>query len=153
MNCLIIPCYIRTDWDLACLHRLLDSIDAQSLKLERVYVVDDASPLKYDLKDRNVDHVILEKNGGPARARNVAITKALAAGYRHLLFTDNDCILDKEWAERMTTFLDGSDFAAVEHVVAQADHSNIRLGFDVVDNTLVNALIATTGKNNVLCFG
>ena len=113
MNCLIIPCYIRTDWDLACLHRLLDSIDAQSLKLERVYVVDDASPLKYDLKDRNVDHVILEKNGGPARARNVAITKALAAGYRHLLFTDHDCILDKEWAERMTAFLDGSDFAAV----------------------------------------
>lgn len=113
MNCLIIPCYIRTDWDLACLYRLLDSIDAQSLKLERVYVVDDASPLKYNLKDRNVDHIILEKNGGPARARNVAITKALAAGYRHLLFTDHDCILDKEWAERMTAFLDSGDFAAV----------------------------------------
>jgi GT2 family glycosyltransferase len=113
MSCLIIPCYIRTDWDLACLYRLLDSIDAQSLKLERVYVVDDASPLKYNLKDRNVDHIILEKNGGPARARNVAITKALAAGYRHLLFTDHDCILDKKWAERMTAFLDGGDFAAV----------------------------------------
>ena len=62
MNCLIIPCYIRTDWDLACLHRLLDSIDAQSLKLERVYVVDDASPLKYGLKDRKITGYFVMKD-------------------------------------------------------------------------------------------
>lgn len=79
-NALVIPCHIRTRWDLKCLLRLLDSVRDQATPFSRVYVVDDASPLKYSLADREVEHLVLEKNGGPARARNLAVTKALAAG-------------------------------------------------------------------------
>jgi GT2 family glycosyltransferase len=113
MSALIIPCFIRTEWDLSCLRRLLDTVAAQTLPFQKVYVVDDASPTKYDLTSHQVEHVVLDKNGGPARARNVAINKALQAGYAHLLFTDHDCVLDREWNARMTSFLRESDFAAV----------------------------------------
>jgi GT2 family glycosyltransferase len=113
MNALIIPCYIRTEWDLACLCRLLDSVAKQTKAFTKVYVVDDASPFKYDLKGRQLDHVILEKNGGPARARNIAITKALAEGCTQLFFTDHDCVLDTGWHVEMSTFLARTDFAAV----------------------------------------
>ncbi|MEI6305739.1 MAG: glycosyltransferase [Deltaproteobacteria bacterium] len=98
---------------MSCLNRLLDSVEAQSRPFDKIYVIDDASPLKYALGRSGLEHIILEKNGGPARARNVAIVKALAAGFEHLLFTDHDCILDEEWNEQMSTFLSTSDFAAV----------------------------------------
>lgn len=44
-NALVIPCFIRTQWDLRCLIRLLDSVVEQSLPFSAVVVVDDASPL------------------------------------------------------------------------------------------------------------
>lgn len=113
MNALIIPCYIRTHWDLSCVNRLLDSVEAQSKPFDKIYVVDDASPLKYEVSRPCVEHIVLEKNGGPAAARNVAIGKALEAGFEHLLFTDHDCILDKGWNQHMTDFLVETDFAAV----------------------------------------
>jgi len=113
MSALIIPCYIRTEWDLSCLNRLLDSVETQSRPFEKVYVIDDASPLKYTLGRAGLEHIVLEKNGGPAKARNVAVVKAQAAGFEHLLFTDHDCILDEGWNEQMSTFLSATDFAAV----------------------------------------
>lgn len=113
MSALIIPCYVKRQWDLDCLNRLLDSIQGQTKPFEKVYVVDDASPLKYTLNRRVVEHIVLADNGGPARARNVAIHKALQAGIEHLLFTDHDCILDQTWNDQMTTFLAGTEFAAV----------------------------------------
>lgn len=113
MSALIIPCYIKRQWDLDCLNRLLDSVQSQTESFEKVYVVDDASPLNYALNRPFVNHVIMEKNGGPARARNVAIQKALHAGIEHLLFTDHDCILDNDWNKQMTMFLAQTEFAAV----------------------------------------
>lgn len=113
MSALIIPCYLRTSWDVACLDRLFDSVHAQSLACEHVYLVDDASPLAYTPKHAFVDRIVLAQNGGPARARNVAIQKALQAGYKHILFTDHDCILDRNWNAQMTSFLERTDFAAV----------------------------------------
>lgn len=120
MNCLLIssalaiPCHIRTRWALNCLLRLLDSVRDQSTPLSCVYVVDDASPLKYSLVDRDVEHVVLETNGGPALARNAAVAKALAAGCELILFTDHDCTLDRHWHGHMARFLSDTDFAAVE---------------------------------------
>jgi len=113
MSALIIPCYLRTPWDVACLDRLFDSVQAQSTPFEHVYLVDDASPLAYAPKHGFVDRIVLSQNGGPARARNFAIQQALQAGYQQLLFTDHDCILDVDWNRSMTTFLQRTEFAAV----------------------------------------
>lgn len=113
MSVLIIPCYIKTKWDIDCLNRLLISVREQTLLFEKVYVVDDASPKAYTLSYDFVDHIKLTQNGGPAKARNVAIEKALASKAKNILFTDHDCILDKEWNERMTLFLDQSEYGAV----------------------------------------
>lgn len=111
-SALVIPCHIRTKWDLKCLFRLLDSVREQTKVFSRVYVVDDASPLQYSLADHDVDHMLLEKNCGPARARNVAVTKALAAGHELIFFTDHDCILDRDWHSHMARYLADTNFAA-----------------------------------------
>ncbi len=113
MSALIIPCFIRTKWDLQCVHRLLDSVRSQSTPFSSVYVVDDASPLRYSLAGHDVEYVALQTNGGPARARNVAVASALAAGHENVFFTDHDCILDRDWHANMSRFLAESSFAAV----------------------------------------
>ena len=113
MSALIIPCYIRTQWDINCLYRLLESVDQQTLLFEKVYVVDDASPLQYNIPNKNIEHIRLNKNSGPARARNVGIDKVLASGTKHFFFTDHDCILDKDWNRHMIAFLESTNFGAV----------------------------------------
>lgn len=113
MSALIIPTFIKTQWDIDCLDRLFESIVNQTVQFEKVYLIDDASPLFYKPKYDFVEQIILDKNGGPAKARNVGIELALLKGIKHLLFTDHDCILDKEWNIKMTSFLENSNFAAV----------------------------------------
>jgi len=113
MSALIIPCYIKSQWDIDCFNRLFDSIQTQTKQFDKVYLIDDASPLTYKLRHDFVEHIKLKENGGPAKARNVGIDKALSLNIQHLLFTDHDCILDKEWNEQMTSFLDRTEFAAV----------------------------------------
>ncbi len=113
MSVLIVPCYIKTKWDIDCLNRLLRSVQDQTMAFEKIYVVDDASPMDYALSFDFIEHIRLAENGGPARARNVAIEKALALNVKNILFTDHDCILEKKWNEQMTMFLDQSDFGAV----------------------------------------
>lgn len=113
MSALIIPCYIKTKWDVDCLDRLFESVENQTQPFDLVYLIDDASPYSYQPNHSFVEHIRLTKNGGPAKARNVGIDRALALGMQHILFTDHDCILDKEWNAQMTSFLDKSEFAAV----------------------------------------
>ncbi len=113
MSALIIPCYVRDQWDVDCLKRLLGSVKHQSLPFEKIYIVDDASPLDYTLEFGFVDHIRLAENGGPARARNIGVDLALKQGAEHLLFTDHDCILAEDWNALMTSFLKRTDFAAV----------------------------------------
>ena len=38
-SALVIPCHIRTEWDLGCLFRLLDSVRDQATPFSHVYVV------------------------------------------------------------------------------------------------------------------
>lgn len=113
MSALIIPCYIKNNWDLRCLNRLLDSVKNQTLPFERVYLVDDASPLSFTLKFDFVEHIRLPENGGPAKARNVGIERALNQDAQHVFFTDHDCILDSSWNQQMTDFLQTTSFGAV----------------------------------------
>lgn len=70
MSALIIPCYLKTLWDISCLDRLLDSVLRQSQPFDNVYLIDDASPLKYKVRHDFVELTVLDENGGPARARN-----------------------------------------------------------------------------------
>ena len=113
MSVLIIPCHIRSSWDLQCLNRLLDSVKKQTLPFDGVYVVDDASPLGYSLSFDFVEQIRLKENSGPAKARNVAIERALNQDAQHLFFTDHDCILDSLWNQEMTHFLQSTSFGAV----------------------------------------
>jgi len=113
MSVLTIPCYIKTQWDVQHLDRLLDSVKNQTVPFEHVYLVDDASPLSYRSGHNFVEHIRLQENGGPARARNVGIQRGLDQGARLLLFTDHDCLLDKSWNEEMTHFLENTSFGAV----------------------------------------
>lgn len=113
MSILIIPCLIRTKWDINCLQRLLISVQNQSKPFDKVYVIEDASPFSYTLPFNFIEHIKLSRNGGPARARNIGIDKALALNSQYLLFTDHDCILDKQWNEQMTLFLSQTNFGAV----------------------------------------
>lgn len=113
MSTLIIPCYIRTQWDVDCLKRLLNTVQNQTLLFEKVYVIDDFSPFEYQLDTPFIEHIRLDENGGPAKARNIGIEKALAENAKHILFTDHDCILDTQWNEHMTAFLEKTDFGAV----------------------------------------
>jgi len=78
MSILIIPCLIRTKWDIKCLQRLLISVENQSKPFDKVYLIEDASPFSYTLPFNFIEHIKLSYNGGPARARNIGIDKALA---------------------------------------------------------------------------
>jgi GT2 family glycosyltransferase len=85
----------------------------QTEPFEKVYLIDDASPINYEYQYLFVDNITLSENGGPARARNKGISKALESGIQTLFFTDHDCVLDKDWNNNMTKFLNGTDFGAV----------------------------------------
>jgi GT2 family glycosyltransferase len=113
MSTLIIPCYVKNSVDLGCLNRLLESAGNQTVPFRRIVLIDDASPLQYTLKFDFVEQIKLTANGGPAKARNVGIDKALGENSEHLLFTDHDCILDPSWNEEMTHFLQMTTFGAV----------------------------------------
>lgn len=113
MSILIIPCFVKSQWDKHCLDRLLDSVEKQSLKFQNVILVDDASPLSYQPKLEFVEVIRMSENSGPAKARNLGIDYALRLGAEIILFTDHDCILDKDWNLKMTNFLLSSEFAAV----------------------------------------
>lgn len=113
MTTLIVPCFIKSQWDIECLVRLCGSIQKQSQPFDKVYLVDDASPLKHEIRHDFVEQIFLGGNGGPARARNVAINKAISSGAEYLLFTDHDCILGPDWNKEMTSFLATTEFGAV----------------------------------------
>jgi GT2 family glycosyltransferase len=113
VSALIIPVYAKSQWDIDCLNRLLDSIQSQSELFEKVYLIDDKSPMKYEINYPFVDFIAFNENGGPARARNEGIIHALELGIQTLLFTDHDCVLDKDWNHYMSKFLNDTDFGAV----------------------------------------
>jgi len=113
MSTLIIPCYIKTSRDARCLERLLDSVDKQTTPFERVFVIDDASPIRHIVRRQFVNQIFLTENGGPAKARNVGLERGLSDGTETLLFTDHDCVLDVNWNKEMTAFLNRTEFGAV----------------------------------------
>ncbi|RLI96894.1 MAG: glycosyl transferase family 2 [Candidatus Aenigmatarchaeota archaeon] len=102
MISVIIPAYNSEPTIAECIKSLLD----QSYhKPYEIIVVDDGSSdgtAKIARKFRNVK-VVRQKNGGPAKARN---TGAKKANGNILLFTDADCVAEKNWIEEMVSPLD-----------------------------------------------
>ena len=110
MSSLIIPVHIKNEWDRNCLYRLLKSVQDQSNPFSHVFLIDDDSPLSYEVDTALFEYIHLPENGGPAKARNIGIARALERG---LLFTDHDCVLDRNWNREMTSFLLSTDYGAV----------------------------------------
>jgi len=108
---IVIPTYIRNKKDTGDIANLLDSIKRQTVKPDWVILVDDCSPEKFSIPDF-VNYVRLDKNSGPARARNTGKRIAVESGSDIIAFTDTDCILSDMWIENIiTTFRRSNDFS------------------------------------------
>jgi glycosyltransferase involved in cell wall biosynthesis len=81
--------------DLGNLRKCIDYIEASEIKPSEIIVVDDASDsdLKDRFQDRNVSFVKLDKQSGPARARNVGVETATGDV---ILFIDTDVFIHKD---------------------------------------------------------
>ena len=66
--------------------------------MDHLIVVDDCSPLSYSLSDGTL-RLKMDKNSGPAAARNKGVQTALELKSDIIAFTDVDCILGKNWVQ------------------------------------------------------
>jgi len=107
---LVIPAYVKNEKDLTDIYNLFASIERQTQKPNFVIVVDDCSPISYKYPD-NITFIRLNKNSGPARARNEGKEIATQFHSHIIAFADTDCILNKNWVETITeTFQKEGDF-------------------------------------------
>lgn len=106
---IIVPTYAQHQK----LRRLLWSFDnLKGLLPYEIIVVDDCSPDETPIvvkKWMNQEHsfrtqyVKLSENGGPAKARNAGLKRAIG---EIVAFTDSDCVVDKFWLRELVTNLD-----------------------------------------------
>lgn len=96
----IIPCYNAE----SIILRTLEALDGQSVRNFEVILVDDGSKdetvkVAKSFKPKNFKLAVLaEKHAGPAAQRNRGAEKAKG---ELLLFTDSDCVPDRNWVEEM----------------------------------------------------
>jgi len=93
---LVVPVYVKSNKDLEKLNLLFNSINKLKEKPNKIFIIDDCSPTKYNVPT-NVTFIQLEKNSGPAKARNFGIKLSLKENSDIIAFTDSDCILDTNW--------------------------------------------------------
>ncbi len=97
----IIPCYNAEKTVL----RALEALDRQTVKGFEVILADDGSKdgtvsVAKSFKPKNFKLIVLaEKHAGPAAQRNRGAEKAKGG---ILLFTDSDCVPDRNWVREMT---------------------------------------------------
>lgn len=111
----IVPTFNRC----CLLKRLLESLFQQSLAPEdfEIIVVSDGSTdgtaeaVKALQRERKNLVLIEQKNLGPAAARNRA---ARAARGKYLAFTDDDCLVAKDWLEKLIRVFERTDAVAVQ---------------------------------------
>lgn len=107
----VIPAHLRKTRDAAWLARAVAAL-AREAAIRNIVVVDDASAIPLPALPRSAEVIALDRNAGPAAARNRGIERALALGAGVVLFTDHDCVCDPGWAARLLAALDGSHVAA-----------------------------------------
>jgi glycosyltransferase involved in cell wall biosynthesis len=94
----IIPTYIKDNFEKNCLLRLIDILKKQTYKIHTIIIVDDCSPYEYRVPD-SVIYYRFTKNCGAGEARNKGIEISLDLFSDIILFTDIDCVPDIEWVK------------------------------------------------------
>lgn len=107
----VLPAHLRTPRDASWLARGVEALGRQP-EIQRIVVVDDASPVQPPRLVGRVEVIRSPRNAGPAAARNRGIERALALGARAVLFTDHDCVCDPGWAAALLGALDAGHVGA-----------------------------------------
>lgn len=94
----IIPAYIKNNFEKNCLFRLIHILKNQTFKVQNIIVIDDCSPYECKVPDLVVYHRFI-KNCGAGKARNKGIEIALNLFSDVILFTDVDCVPDINWVK------------------------------------------------------
>lgn len=107
---IVVATYIKSEKDKQDLSNLILSIEKQTLQPNEVIIIDDCSPINFTFPD-NLKVERLQKNSGPAKARNIGKKIALDNGSDIIAFTDTDCILSENWVSTITqSFIANKDF-------------------------------------------
>jgi GT2 family glycosyltransferase len=101
----IIPAFLARPHEPMQLQRCVAAVTSQPL-VRRLVVVDDGSPLPMPPLPPGVELLRMERNGGPAAARNRGLVRALELRAETILFTDVDCIPSSCWAQAMADLLE-----------------------------------------------
>jgi glycosyltransferase involved in cell wall biosynthesis len=107
---IVIATYVKSEKDKQDLSNLIQSIEKQTLRPSEVIIIDDCSPINFTFPD-NVKVKKLQKNSGPAKARNIGKKIAIDNGSDIIAFADTDCILSENWVSTITqSFIANKDF-------------------------------------------
>ena len=118
----VIPAYIKTEKDAKDLKNLISSLENQTLKPNYIILIDDCSPLTYSYSN-SVSFYKLDKNSGPAKARNVGKEIALQYYSDIIAFTDSDCIVNENWIHCIfNSFINKRDFNILSGNTISYDH-------------------------------
>lgn len=105
---IIVPCYNSSRFIRQC----IDSVLNQSYSNWEMLIVDDCSTdksrdiiLKYSKSNKKIKTFFLEKNVGPAEARNIAINNATG---KYIAFLDSDDVWRKHKLERQINFMNNN---------------------------------------------
>lgn len=108
-TCVVIPAFVCNIKDRDNLMNLFASLESQTKKPDSVILVDDCSPISYETNEYTFCK--LDKNSGPAKARNIGKSIALKQNADIIAFIDSDCIADPDWLETITqNFLKHKEF-------------------------------------------
>lgn len=110
MISVVVPVYNAEKTIEACLESLLDQTVPTS-DYEIVVVNDGSVDRTEELIRKFPVQYFYQENQGPARARNLGVDKASGD---IILFTDSDCVAERDWIELMTGPLENEEISAVK---------------------------------------
>ena len=99
---IVVPIYVANKVARKQVERLIESILDLDLKTDRIYLVDDCSPMSYNTKGLKL--LSTDNNSGPAKARNIGIEQGIKDKVDIIAFTDSDVILHRNWTSMIKKF-------------------------------------------------
>lgn len=145
---IIVPTYNRKEQ----LKRCLEYLDKQTLPVNEyeIIIVDDGSTdntpeiINKTNNKKNIRY-FFQENKGPAAARNLGISKAKG---EIIAFTDDDCILDKDWLHAIDkAFKENPDVSCVKGMTKNSQ-------FGIISNSLDKYIYGrtTSGATNNIAY-